>query len=168
MMSMSFRNITQKLYLLIKIVDKSITDLSKTNMFKYYSKFDIERFTTKNSTIHYHELGVSPDVYSNPKYSEILNIYLKVTSLAKDKDGKVFVSTVESNRKDISLYSIQFHPERIPEARFDKNTEAYSTDGIIVNYKIGLGFIEDVRKSMVSKGVMSVEDQKKYGALFYV
>lgn len=151
---------TRAVLLSNKLREENIKD---SKMLKYFDKEDIEICNNEKTPafVHYHSLGVNDKVYEeNPT----LNDELKILATAKDSVGHEFISAVES--KDFSknkYFSTQSHPEKAKYSTRKENLTEYSSR---INYKIGLGYMDEVHKTQNNQKLyLSNEEIEKYKVL---
>lgn len=123
-------------------------------MFSFFSEEDFGNFEKKNTSAHFHNLGVDPDDYD--KYPR-LKSFFKITSLGTDLDGKVFVNTVESPKYPV--YAVQFHPEKIAFDNDPNDDIPQSLEAILISQNFAHFVVNEARKN---EQRMSVEDRTKY------
>jgi len=89
-----------------------------------------------------HVRGVAPSTYQ--EHSDLRDFF-HIISTNKDRNGDVFISTVEA--KEHPIYGVQWHPEK---PLFEWNpTEAmnHSTDSVLANQYTADFFVTEARKS---------------------
>lgn len=134
------------------------SDANKTSkIFSLFSDQDIINLKSESLTAEFHHLGVGLNDY---KIFPDLDVFLKQTSFAYDKDGKLYVATIEA--KNYPIYAVQFHPEK---TSFDRNTTdsiPQGIDAVRVSHNFS-NFFVNVARSNTNK--MTEEDFKKYGLI---
>ena len=68
----------------------------------------LKSIRTKNMTFNYHMYGVSPQTY---KEDPELSSFWDVLTVNKDKDDKLFVSSIEA--KKYPIFATLYHPEKV-------------------------------------------------------
>jgi gamma-glutamyl-gamma-aminobutyrate hydrolase PuuD len=91
------------------LVKSEIID-SSAEMFEYFDSRSFEAYQKKATTAQFHEFVVDPSIYENPNSK--LSQYLKITSLAHDSSGRMFVNSFQG-KNGIPIYGTQFHPEKM-------------------------------------------------------
>lgn len=82
-------------------------DITKYQMFKFFSKQDLEDISTKKISTKYHHNGMIFDTfYKSPSLVNSLDI----TTSSKDKDGVKYITSVEG--KKYPFYGMHFHMEK--------------------------------------------------------
>ncbi|KAL0482347.1 peptidase C26 [Acrasis kona] len=95
-----------------------------------------------NSTMNYHKFGVSPETY---KTNTKLNEYFKILATNSDRQGKEFISIVES--KKYPIYAVQFHPEW-PIFEWEESANvAHFQEAVRGNSHFGRFFVNECRKN---------------------
>lgn len=131
--------------------------IRKTKMFADLDDRDINDIITKNVTSQYHHYGVSPQSYYVHK---ILKKFFRITSLAKDKDGKNYVASIEGRRYPI--YAIQFHPEMVQFTKDDRKGVATISEAVKFSESLSSFFIKE---SVKNNNRMEDEDYKRFDYL---
>lgn len=104
----------------------------------------IHDLETQDLTENYHHWGVSTAAYT--QFPE-LNQFFEVLSTSIDREGKVFVSSVEARASNLPIFATQYHPER---SMFEWNpTEQinHSEAAILVGQFLANRFISYARHS---------------------
>ena len=131
------------------------TETTKTcRMFSQFTDNDHEIYEKSNSTIYFHVQGVSPEEFNK---REKLTSLFDITSLGKDKNGKVFVNSIES--KEHNIFATQYHPEKNPYIRQDSYELEHTIDSLKMSHKIGLGFIY---QAMINNNFMIYQERLQY------
>jgi len=86
-----------------------------SKMFKFFTEEDFDTFTKENSTVHLHNYGFDPELYTTHK---VINDFFTITSYGYDRNGRKFIGTVEG--KKYPFYAVQHHPEKV---RYDLSIE---------------------------------------------
>jgi gamma-glutamyl-gamma-aminobutyrate hydrolase PuuD len=134
----------------------SISNIQESRMFSYFSEKELKMLTDEKLAAQFHFYGVSPEMY---KWRPELMSLFKITSYGADRDGKIYISTIEARDVSLPIFSVQFHPEKTP---FDRNVNdeiPQSTEAVIISQRFAHFFISE---SMKSKAIMSEEDKLKY------
>ena len=99
-------------------------------------------FMSENVTLNLHHDGVTPDAfYEDPK----LPLFYVLASTNADRNGKLFVSTMEACSYPIT--ATQWHPER-PAFEWKQGMNIpHSGDAITANAYIGQFFVSDARRN---------------------
>lgn len=140
-------------------------NIKNSKMFHYFSAKDIQNYQNPEEfpTLHVSSRGVSPIAYEE---SENLSKILKPTSYAYYKNGVKYVSSAESKDpgSDLKLYSVEFHPEKIPYAHEYVNSEAMNLSALRISQRILLEYIKDARKTMKTN-FMTHEEEENFGVI---
>jgi gamma-glutamyl hydrolase len=123
------------------------------SMFKYFSATDFQSAETEDDFAEFHFLGIEESQYVQyPTLSKMLQI----NALAKDRNGKVYVSAVQGIKYPI--YAVQFHPEMISANR---TTDKVPTGTNAVRFAEHLAnfFMDEARKN---NNNFEESDLKKY------
>jgi gamma-glutamyl hydrolase len=116
--------------------------IKETKLFREWSDSQLYNLGNKPTTMHWHHLGISVEDFSSNE--EIKNT-LRITTLGKDSDGKIFVATYEGIKYPI--YSPQFHPEKVPYDKIEGHNTPRTLEAIQISQNFGNFFIEEARKS---------------------
>jgi len=117
--------------------------VKKSRSFKYFTEEELEAIQTKNITVHYHNLGIRPELYNELNHN--MSDFFNVIALAKDRNGKVFVDIAEA--KNSPIFAFQHHTEeRINEISKDEPIEDNFIANVI-NQKFLFAFMEYVNKN---------------------
>jgi gamma-glutamyl hydrolase len=128
-----------------------------SKMFQDMTKKDLNDIKTKNVTSEFHQLGISLNSYMN--YQK-LNDFLRISTLGKDKDGKLYVASVEA--KKYPVYAIQFHPEMVQFTKDDRPGVADSPEAIKLAQNLSTFFIREAKKN---SNYMTDKEMVKYDYL---
>lgn len=100
-------------------------------------------YRNQNVTMNSHNWGVSAKDWVDSK--KLTNFY-NVLSTNKDRQGKVFISTIEAKNK-IPFYGLQWHPEKIMFEWADPSDINHSYDSLIANQYPANFFVNECRKN---------------------
>ncbi|KAK3580712.1 hypothetical protein CHS0354_005716 [Potamilus streckersoni] len=104
---------------------------------------DVHHYLTKeNVTENFHQYGMSPETFNgNPALSK----FYTVLSTNMDRNGKVFISTMEA--KKYPIFGVQWHPEKNLfnwNPKYDINHDAHA---VRVSQYFASFFVSEARKS---------------------
>eukprot|EP00026_Physarum_polycephalum_P012768 Phypoly_transcript_13097.p1 GENE.Phypoly_transcript_13097~~Phypoly_transcript_13097.p1 ORF type:complete len:315 (+),score=38.94 Phypoly_transcript_13097:117-1061(+) len=116
---------------------------SSSRLFANAPSSVLTTLTTQPVTMNNHMYGVSPASYS--AQSE-LNTFFDVLSTNLDRDGREFLSTIESF--DYPIYGSQWHPEKPIYEWNIHEVINHSTDSVAANAYTATFFVTEARKSM--------------------
>lgn len=111
-------------------------------MYENFSDKDIYDLNNKDVTQQFHNLGVSPKDFSD---STGLSNFFNITAYGNDRNGTVYISTVEAIKYPI--YGVQHHPEKTPFERNSTLVIPQSVEAIKISQLYGYFFIAEARKS---------------------
>jgi len=115
---------------------------SESKLFADASGDIMKILATEPVTMNNHMYGVSPSSY---KSQSALNTFFDVLSFNDDRNGNVFLSTIES--KDYPIYGTQWHPEKPLYEWNIHEVINHSTDSILANAYTADFFVSEARKS---------------------
>jgi len=128
--------------------------IKNSKMFADLDERDMSNIQTFNVTSEYHHFGVNPQSYLH--YKKLQSLF-KITTLAKDKDGKFYVASIEG--KEYPIYAVQFHPEMVQFTKYDKNGVADSQEAVKFAEMLSSFFIKE---SLKNDNRMDDEDYNKF------
>jgi len=131
--------------------------IKSSKMFKFFNDKDLFSLRTQNTTAQFHNLGVSLETYD--KYP-ILKSWFNVTSFGRGLDSKPAIATIEG--KYISVYAVQFHPEKIPYDRKPSDQIPQSGNAIKISQNFALFLVEEARKN---SNVFPTQDRNRYNII---
>ncbi len=116
-------------------------DFDVSRMFADITKDEKLMIQEENIAAQFHKKGVRLDTYF--KHRD-LDKFFNVTTYAQDKNGHVFVDTVEA--KDYPIYATQHNPEKI---NFERRFQSIPTSlgAIIISQRIGQFFVDEAREN---------------------
>jgi hypothetical protein len=81
-----------------------------------------------------------------------------VTSYGKDRDGQLFIASIEAI--NYPIYGVQFHPEELPYNQALNNDEVFSSNSIKISQMLGLKFVDEARKNSNSMTVEELNENR--------
>jgi gamma-glutamyl hydrolase len=78
-----------------------------SRLFSYFNERKMKEIEERNSSLHNHELGISPSKFMKNKN---ISKFYKIINISYDRDNKPFVSSIEAY--EYPFYGVQWHPER--------------------------------------------------------
>ncbi|KAI2507748.1 gamma-glutamyl-peptidase [Fragilaria crotonensis] len=116
---------------------------------------------THNITLNNHAFGISPRRFG--RNSKLTSMF-RVTSFNRDRQGRYFVSTIESkNPKAFPYYGVQYHPEKnafeyatYPGTDIPYEAIDHSPEGLMLTTHLGHFFAQLMRQSREARIVNPV------------
>lgn len=127
-------------------------NIENSKMFSGISVEEKLMLEEENIAPQFHHKGINIDDFSKKGLDE----FFLVTTYAKDKDGHIFIDTVEG--KKYPIYATQYHPEKIS---FERQYDSIPTHigAILQSQRIAQFFVEEARKN---QNVIEAQDLIKY------
>jgi gamma-glutamyl hydrolase len=132
--------------------------VSQSKLFGNAPQNIIDILANEPVTMNNHMYGVAPSTYAN---TGALNTFFNVISTNLDRNGREFLSTIESNKYPI--YGSQWHPEKPLYEWNIHEVINHDTDSILANAYTTEFFVSEARKS--THQFETVEDET--AALIY-
>ena len=129
-------------------------ELKESRMFKFFNDKDLISLKSQNTTAQFHHLGVSSKAYDT---FQILNNYFRITSSSKGLDDNLSIATIEA--KHLPIYSVQFHPEKLPYDRKPSDAIPQFGNAIKISQNFALFFVEEARRNA---NVFPINDMSLY------
>ena len=116
-------------------------EFENSRMFAGITKDEKVMLMEENIAAQFHKKGVKLDAYFKQRE---LDEFFNVTTYAQDKDGHVFVDSVEA--KQYPIYAVQHNPEKIS---FERHFNSIPTTlgAIVISQRLGQFFVNEVRKN---------------------
>jgi gamma-glutamyl hydrolase len=133
------------------VVDQNVN----SKLFGLLSKEEIQLLNQVDSIAKFHNLGFSPEFY---KRFPVLKGFFLVSSYSYDKNGNIYVATVEGIKYPI--YGVQFHPEKIIYDRHAENDIPQNWVSTKLSQTFGVFFVNEAR---LNNNTMTDEELQKYG-----
>ncbi|XP_038048291.1 gamma-glutamyl hydrolase-like [Patiria miniata] len=116
-------------------------DFKDSRLFHGAEQSVVSILSNENVTYNSHNLGLTPTNFSK---SSALKSFYRVLSTNVDKNGKVFISTIEAMYYPI--YGVQFHPEKNPY-EWESKSINHSYDAVKATQFFADFFVSEARKS---------------------
>ncbi len=142
---------------------KKTSELKNKNIsiYRYLNKKEIQFLNKEKSTVHYHNLGLSPNSYENKKYS-ILKRLFQISAIGSDKEGKNFINSVESF-PPYNIFGQQYHPEKKP-IKVTRNLKGSNNEYLrkfnIVNSKILINYLIKALEDFIINNEKAADNSK--------
>jgi len=114
----------------------------KIKMISLFDGRDFYSIRKKPVTAHFVNKAVNPRSY---KKTANLKKYLKITALGNDTNGDRYVAMFEGHK--LPIYGFQFHPERIPWDKKEKDHISYTLEAVTISQKFLNYFTKKCRKN---------------------
>lgn len=131
--------------------------IKSSRMFSYFSEADFVNLKTKETTAHFHHLGVSVQNFKN--YPLLTKNFL-VTSWGVDGNKDPNYVPVECFEGiTYPIYGVQFHPEKVPFDYSPTDNIPQNPEAIKISFQLALFFINEARKN---NNIFTEVDKKNY------
>jgi gamma-glutamyl hydrolase len=124
-----------------------------SEMYKDFSKGELDALRSENVTAHYHNLGISEDNFNKFNLKKIL----KITSYGLDVNNKEFISSFEGVK--YPFYGVQYHPEMIAYKKIKMRGIPRTMNAVKISQKLSDFFLNQAR---MNDHRMDAEDIKRY------
>ncbi|GAM18533.1 hypothetical protein SAMD00019534_017080, partial [Acytostelium subglobosum LB1] len=133
----------------------NLTAAAQTSrLFSLASPAVMTALTTLPITMNAHQYGVSPATYTA---TASLNTFFDVLSTNGDREGKVFLSTIEA--KNYPIYGSQWHPEKPIFEWWAEEVMNHSYDSIVGNQYTAMFFVNQARNNNNKFTTVTAESQ---------
>lgn len=148
----------------IEISDFKDLENKKRSIYFYLNDNEKNFLMKEKSTVHYHNLGISPESYKNKDFS-ILKQMFQISAFGYDSNGKKFINSVESY-EPYNIFAVQYHPEKNPIKKMKnlrESNEEYLNKFNIINKKITINYFIKVIEDLLLVNNMNnkIEHNKK-------
>jgi len=111
------------------------------SIYNYLNENEINFLNEEKSTVHFHNLGISPKSFNKKEYS-ILKKMFQISAFGYDENGKRFINSIESYQP-YNIFAVQYHPEKNPIKKMKnlrKSIEEYMSKFKKINAKISINY----------------------------
>ena len=129
-----------------------------TRLFSILTEKDLSDIRTHALTFNLNRSGISPSAYQENKK---LREFFRITSVAKDENGKLFIASVEAYNHPI--YAVQFRPDAISFLKNSNLDLPNSTEAIRAARAIGNFFVQDCKDN--NKNILQKSEYDKFSLI---
>ncbi|EGG14019.1 peptidase C26 family protein [Cavenderia fasciculata] len=118
---------------------------SSSRLFSLATPSIMQNLASLPITMNNHMWGVAPSTFAS---TALLSSFFNVLSVNNDRQGRVFISTIEA--KEYPIYATQWHPEKPLFEWWDQEVIDHSLQSIQANQYTSTWFVNECRKSLHS------------------